>query len=120
MLRSIDPTTRRQLRTILAQFYPDESSIRRVAADAGLDLSRVTLNNHSTNDWHRVLDEAEFVYRLDTLLDVVAEEYATNPDLQRICDTYRQAAKHCNQTHPQYSPRSLCRSANQGVGASNR
>ncbi|MCB0065256.1 MAG: hypothetical protein KDE19_24195, partial [Caldilineaceae bacterium] len=93
MRRSIDPTTRRQLRTILAQFYPDESSIRRIAADAGLDLSRVTLNNHPTNDWHKVLDEAEFVNQFDALLGVVEDEYAANVDLQRICDTYRQATK---------------------------
>lgn len=76
MSRSIDPTTRRQLRTLLAQFYPDESSIRRVAADAGVDLSHVALNNHPTNDCHRVLDEAEFVNQLDALFDVVEQEYA--------------------------------------------
>ncbi|MCB0111021.1 MAG: hypothetical protein KDE53_34105 [Caldilineaceae bacterium] len=93
MRRSIDPTTRRQLRAILAQFYPDASSIRRVAADAGLDLSRVPLNNHSTNDWHRVLDEAEFANQLAGLLNVVEEEYGVNADFQRICDTYRQATK---------------------------
>ncbi len=93
MLRSIDPKIRRQLCAILAQFYPDESNIRRVAADASVDLSRVPLNNHSINDWHRVLDEAEFVNRLDALLEVVEDEYAANADWQYICDVYRQSTK---------------------------
>lgn len=95
MRRSINPTTRRQLRTILVQFYPDESSIRRVVDDAGVNLSRISLNNGVENDWHRILKEAELVNRLDELLAVVEEDYSTNSEWQHIYIGYRQAT---NQT----------------------
>lgn len=90
MSPSVDPNIRRQIRRTLVELYPDESSIRRVAADTGIDLSRVPLNSHPTNDWHRVLAEAEFVNQFDALVDVLEGEYAANLDVQHICEAYRQ------------------------------
>lgn len=74
-----------KLRTILAKLYPDEASMRRISHDAGLDLTRVTLNSSAINNWHSILSEAEKLDRVDALLAVVEHEYGSN---QAFLDAY--------------------------------
>jgi len=76
------------LRTVLANLYSDDSSIRRLVADAGLAASRLRLNASAEDNWHDILTEAERIGRIDALLDVVMGEYSSNQDFRNACDSY--------------------------------
>lgn len=78
------------LRNIFAELYPDESGVRRVIADAGIDSSRIVFNAAAIDRWHSVLVEAEKIGRVDALLQVVEQEYGSNRKFRSACDTYRQ------------------------------
>lgn len=81
-------TLLRTLRSILASFYQEEISARRIVADAGLDASRITFNGQSINTWHAILDEAVKKERLHALLDCVKKEYGDNADFHTVYSTY--------------------------------
>lgn len=85
----MDPKLFTDLRNILTNLYPDEPSIRRLTADAGVDLSRVVLNSAATNNWHAILTEMEKNNRVDILLSVVEHEYGSNQAFLQACETYR-------------------------------
>lgn len=89
----MNPKILRQLRAILADLYPDEASIRRVATDAGIMLARLTLTSNALNNWDAVFHEARKSHRFDALLETAQEEYLTNPVLSEACDAYRHAIK---------------------------
>jgi hypothetical protein len=69
---------RQSLRKLLADFYPDEASIRRIIADSGMDAASIVLNSSAINNWQAVLTEAEKLGRINALLDVVECEYGAN------------------------------------------
>ena len=77
------------LRNVLAALYPDEPSIRRIIADAGIDLARIAFGAGAINIWHSVLLEAEHIYQVDVLLDVVEREYGINQGFRQACAAYR-------------------------------
>lgn len=64
----------------LARLYPDEGSARRVAVNAGIDVSRVHFGSAS-NTWHGIVEEAQYMGYLDELLAVVGGEYGASPEL---------------------------------------
>ncbi|MCB0064158.1 MAG: hypothetical protein KDE19_18675 [Caldilineaceae bacterium] len=77
------------LRDVLATLYSDLYSIRRIVHDAGLDQARIDFHTNVINCWHAVLVEAQKNGYVDTLLDVVENEYGTNEDLQKAIDAFR-------------------------------
>jgi hypothetical protein len=79
------------LRACLAKLYPDEYSIRRITADAGLDAWRIIFNSTPINNWHSILTEANKLTRIDALLDVVDREYGGNQEFQTTCVAYRRS-----------------------------
>lgn len=81
---------------VLAHLYPDESSIRRIAAESGVDLSRVPLNSTPKNNWHSVLKEAEKHHQINALLVVVEREYGNNEDFRSACEDYRRSTGQIN------------------------
>jgi hypothetical protein len=81
----MNETTFANLRNCLAKLYPDEQSIRRIAADAGLDASYMTFNSTALNNWHSVLTEANKFTQLPALLGVVEREYGDNHEFQKAC-----------------------------------
>lgn len=83
-----NPTLLRTLRNLLASLYPDETSARRLVADAGLDESRITLSGQSINTWHAILSEAVKTDRLQPLLDCVQAEYGANAAFQTAYNSY--------------------------------
>lgn len=89
----MDPKIFADLRNTLANLYPDEISIRRLMADAGVDLSRIVLNAAAANNWHGVLTEAERNERVNVLLTVVEREYGNNQEFLAACTAYRQAER---------------------------
>lgn len=89
----MDPTLLKRLRKVLAEFYPDTPSIRRVAADAGIDLSRLTFASTAANNWHSVLREAQHVHKMDSLLSVAGEEYGTNEAFGQVYADYRRVSE---------------------------
>ncbi|MFN8486116.1 MAG: effector-associated domain EAD1-containing protein [Caldilineaceae bacterium] len=85
------PEILRNLRNVLANLYPDETSIRRIIDDAGINVLRLNLDATAINNWHSVLTEAVKVGRVDALLSVVAEEYPSNKELRIAIAAYRQS-----------------------------
>lgn len=77
-----------ELRALLADFYPDVVSIRRVLHDAGIDASRLQLNAAPLDSWHAVLIEAEQHGQLEALLAIVNGEYGDNPQFQQLYLTF--------------------------------
>ena len=71
----VDEAHWRGLRDVLATLYPDEASVRRVAAQAQLDVARIGFTPRSVDTWHAVLLEAAHSGRLEALMDVAASEY---------------------------------------------
>ncbi|HRW10345.1 MAG TPA: effector-associated domain EAD1-containing protein [Caldilineaceae bacterium] len=88
------------LRRILANLYPEESSIRRVATDAEIATARVNFQGSTLNIWHEVLTEAQKSARLDALLDVVHAEYRANTDFQAFYQRHRQPNAPAEPTPP--------------------
>lgn len=88
----MNQTTLIELRALLVALYPDESSIRRVLHDVGIDPSRIKFNATTLDIWHSVLTEAEKSGKIADLLPVVKREYGANPSFQAIYRTDWQAA----------------------------
>jgi len=87
-----------ELRTILAELYADEASMRRITADAGIDSSRVTFGISAQNCWHSILTEAHKTHQLDALLTIVAHEYGSNQKFRATYELYRRAVDHASVT----------------------
>lgn len=81
-----------QLRQILAELYPDERSIRRLVADAGLDVAAMPIDAHALNSWHAVLAEAAKHHQVAALLARAESEYPHNQPLRQACQVYRQVS----------------------------
>lgn len=90
-------TTPRQLfanlRKILGELYPDESSARRVVSDAGLSMPRIAFSSQASNNWYAILSEAEKSGQVNALLSVVLAEYGGNLALQAAAEAYREAVE---------------------------
>ncbi|MEM7133541.1 MAG: AAA family ATPase [Chloroflexota bacterium] len=70
----------RQMRTLFSRFFDDNASVRRIAMDAGLDISRLNLTGSPTNVWHGVMSEAEKHGKLASLVQVAVEEYPSSTE----------------------------------------
>lgn len=76
------------MRALLAEFYPDVATIRRVLHDAGMDAARLPLNATLLDLWHAVLIEAEKGGQLAALLEIAKGEYGDNPRFQALYRTF--------------------------------
>jgi hypothetical protein len=59
----------------LAELYPEEGSVRRLLALAGVDARRVAIAGHATNTWWAATVEARRQGKLAALIEVALEEY---------------------------------------------
>ena len=80
------------VRSTLAHLYPDETSARRVAADAELPPDRIAFSGHATNNWHAILAEAEKSGQIGAVLAVALKEYGGNQTLQAVAAMYQSGA----------------------------
>ena len=78
------------LRSILAQLYPQVDAARRISHDAGLELSRISFHGAALEIWHNILIEAQNTNRLDDLLNVIRVEYGENRELNNAYIKYLQ------------------------------
>jgi hypothetical protein len=78
------PELHRQLRALLAEFYPTRGDLTRVAYDAGIPLATVVVGGSALNDWDAVLHEAVKQQVVHSLLDVVYQQYPRQPLLAEI------------------------------------
>jgi hypothetical protein len=78
------------LRDVLAELYADEGSARRIAAQAGLSLGRISFSPLAVNNWHAILTEAARSNRLDPLIAVVQREYGANREFQAALRALRE------------------------------
>jgi hypothetical protein len=81
----------RPLRDLLAQFYPDESSARRIAAQAHLDSARIHFSARAVDSWHAILTEAAHAGLLDGVIQAVQQEYGANTALAQAVQRVRQS-----------------------------
>ncbi|MEZ4864832.1 MAG: hypothetical protein R3C14_26200 [Caldilineaceae bacterium] len=63
------------LATELADLYPENDDIRRIAYDAGIPDRAVNLDNAPITDWHNLLVEACRRNKLNNLIGVIQNEY---------------------------------------------
>jgi len=78
------PELHRQLRALLTELYPTRADLTRVAYDAGIPLASVALGSSALNDWDAVLHEVTKQQSVNSLLDVVRQEYPNQPSLAAI------------------------------------
>jgi len=83
-----NPTAFRALRALLAANYPTQEDARRVVEDAGLNPAYVQFSDKAVNNWHNILTEAEKRGSMVALLQVVLDEYSSNPDLLSAARAY--------------------------------
>jgi hypothetical protein len=79
------------LRDALAQLYPDEASARRIAAQAHLDGTRIQFSGRAVDGWHSILGEAMNNGRMESLIEVVSQEYGANEALVKAMQIYRRS-----------------------------
>lgn len=70
------------LHQVLAEIYSDEASARRVALEAGVDVSHVSWTPRMDNTWLSIVEEARRQELLYNLVDVVIGEYPRRHDLR--------------------------------------
>ena len=70
------------LSSVLADLYSDPESIRRLAAEAEIDIARVNLSQPAINAWAAVVREAERESRMAALAAIVIREYPAYAPLQ--------------------------------------
>lgn len=80
------------LRDACAELYPDELDIRRIVAEAELNLLQITFSAKAVNVWQSVMIEAQNVGRIDALIKVVERYYATNVTFCQARDAYWRAS----------------------------
>jgi formylglycine-generating enzyme required for sulfatase activity len=77
------------LREALAQLYDDAASARRIATDAGVDVTRIELTTHAVNNWQAILSEAAKANQVVALIGVARGEYPANGALQAASVAYQ-------------------------------
>ena len=87
----------RTLRLILAQLYSDSASATLIAKDAGVDVSRLNLDNSVQVIWDAIITEAINADLIDTLIQLALDEYPRNDDLRNAYTAYQQSITHDNQ-----------------------
>lgn len=83
------PTLFAELKKILAALYGEAADARRVASDAGLDLTQIPFDAKAINTWHNLLAVAIRSGALTAVLDTALDEYGQHQPLVMICARYR-------------------------------
>ncbi|MEZ4866738.1 MAG: tetratricopeptide repeat protein [Caldilineaceae bacterium] len=77
------------LKQVLADLYVDPADAKRIAAEAGLDLTQIPFDAKAINHWHNILAVAIRAGALDAVLETALGEYARHQPLTLICERYR-------------------------------
>lgn len=86
------------LRNTLANLYPNEKDIRRIAFDSGINLMHIVFRSSPINSWHDVLIEAGKTNQVDALLGVVKEHYGANDEFRKAHDAYYREIREIHHT----------------------
>lgn len=70
-----DADTKRRFRVVLANLYPSEKSLRRIALDAQIEPQRVDFDGSATNSAFALIEEAVRGGQINALLAVARQEY---------------------------------------------
>lgn len=60
---------------VLSDLYPDEASIRRILADAGIDARYIDVGGKAVSVWSAAVNEARLTGRMGSLATLAATEY---------------------------------------------
>lgn len=77
------------LASALAEIYPDDASIRRLARESDLSLKQIAFDARAINTWSSVLSEAQFQGKVDKIIQIAQREYPAAPDLLAAAAAYR-------------------------------
>lgn len=79
------------LRIILSTLYEVEADNRRIAADAGLDLTHITFGSSAANTWQNILVEAHKQNKIINIVLLAKEEYpAQGSHLVKAYESYNE------------------------------
>jgi len=76
--------TLNQLNTILADLYPNQSSIPRIATHSGIPCSQINFNDPPEDVWFNVILEAKKHEKILDLVRLVRGKYPTKTQLEQI------------------------------------
>lgn len=94
----VDRALLRRLCEVLAELCPDETTSRRFATFAELDLRLIDFGGNSMNRWLSILQVADNAGRIDILLQVVQEDYGKNAWFQSVYQSYLQGVEQAKNT----------------------
>jgi hypothetical protein len=70
------------LHQVLAEIYSSEESARRVAREAGIDVTHVSWSPRMDDTWHSIVEEARQQTLLYDLVEVAQRQYPRRDDLR--------------------------------------
>ena len=79
------------LRDVLASLYPNEVDGQRVAAEAGLTITRVTFSAQAVQNWTNILTYALNQESLADVVEIAQREYGKSQKLASAWSAYQQA-----------------------------
>ena len=74
----------KELRTHLAELYPDVADARRVADDAGVTTAPIDFGGKVINMWHAILTEADKHDQVGAIIKIALDEYPRQAELVHL------------------------------------
>ncbi len=76
------------LQSILAELYPADDDVRRLANQAGLPPAYIDFDGPAIQVWHSLLEQAQQRGRVQALIEIVQGEYPENQPLTQAIQAY--------------------------------
>lgn len=67
------------LKDVLADLYPFKEDSIRVVRDAGIRVATVRFNDRATTNWSEILDQADKINKVQSIIEVALQEDPNNP-----------------------------------------
>lgn len=75
--------------SVLASLYPDDSSAKRIASEAGLRPERIDFSSSAINIWQQLLEEALRDQKMPRIFGLARQEYPDNPQLEQAVGHFK-------------------------------
>ncbi|MEW5868130.1 MAG: effector-associated domain EAD1-containing protein [Chloroflexota bacterium] len=90
-----------QLQSVLAELYPLDDDVHRLANQAGLPPAYIDFDGPAIQVWHNLLEQAQQRDRLQSLIEIVNHEYPENQPLAQAIQAYDPQAAALATSHPE-------------------
>ncbi|QLQ05501.1 MAG: hypothetical protein HZY76_04965 [Anaerolineae bacterium] len=78
-----------QLAEVLARIYRDKANSERIARQADIDVTRITLSDTAIVTWSSIILQAKLQSRVNRLFDIVTQEYPDYLDLTGVIAEFK-------------------------------